>query len=134
MRIMTRRRGAPRTTEREDPLSFVLRSRPAREILEVLEGHSLMIPLEVQKTVNVHPETFRRIISNLDAYALVSVRAMGDRAGVRRGPANSFRIPIGIEITKGGKRLLQVAHTVRQIVERNARLLPESSAEHWLRA
>ncbi len=131
---MATRRGAPRLVEREDPLSFVLRNRPAREVLEQLQGKPLMIPVDLRKTLGLHPETFRRLVSDLDEFALINVRALPGLRGVGRKRSAIFRVRVGIEITKTGRSLLTVTRDVRSAVRRHAKLLPESSAEHWLPA
>jgi hypothetical protein len=129
---VTRPRGAPRLTEREDPLSFVLRNRGARELLEALEGQPLMTPLALRKSVQVHPETFRRLVFALDEFALVSIRASPRRSRLRHDRPRSLRIPIGLELTVLGKNLLDITREVRETVRRHSRNLPEASATHWL--
>ena len=131
---MAKRRGAPSLVEREDPLSFVLRNRPAREILERLQGQPLLIPIDLRKSVGIHPETFRRVVFDLDRFALISIRALPRPKSRNRPRSHSLRIPIGIELSPGGKNVLRVTRGVRATVQRHARLLPESSTEHWLPA
>jgi hypothetical protein len=121
-------------TEREDPLSFVLRNRPAREVLEELQAKSLMIPLDLRKSVGLHPETFRRLVSDLDEFALVTIRALPRARKGHRRARGVLRIPIGVEITETGRNLLEVTRGVRATVQRHARLLPAASADHWLLA
>lgn len=121
-------------TEREDPLSFVLRNRPAREVLERLQGKPLMIPVELRKAVGVHPETFRRLVSDLDDFALINIRAFPGQRRVGRKRSGILTVRIGIEITKTGSDLLEVTHDVRATVKRHAKSLPDASAEHWLPA
>jgi hypothetical protein len=121
-------------TEREDPLSFVLRNRPAREVLEQLQGKPLMIPIDLRKSVGLHPETFRRLVSDLDEFALITIRALPRPREARRRTPGVLRIPVGVEITDTGRNLLEVTRGVRETVRRHARLLPEASAEHWLLA
>lgn len=126
------KRGAPRLAEREDPLSFVLRNRPAREVLERLRGEPLMIPITIRKAVGVHPETFRRIVSELDDFKLISIRAL-PRVHSKHGQrVISLRWPAGIELTRQGEAVLDLTSGVRGWVRRHSRLLPDSSAKHWL--
>jgi hypothetical protein len=129
---MAQRLGAPRLTEREDPLSFLLRSRPAREILERLEGHPFVIPLPLRKSIGIHPEAFRRIISELNEFALISIRPLPHQEPGRGRSRGILRIPIGIELTKTGRNLLLVTRAARRRVRKYAELLPYPSAEHWL--
>lgn len=129
-----KRRGAPRVTEREDPLTFVLRNRPAREILERLSGKPSMIPINLRKEIGAHPETFRRAVSNLDDFALISIRTFPRRASEHRPRENPLRPPTAVKLTERGENVLEVARGVRALVQRRAGLLPESSAEHWLSA
>jgi hypothetical protein len=131
---MAARRGAPRLIDREDPLSFVLRNRSAREVLERLSGQPLMVPLQVRKDVGVHPETFRRLLSDLDEFALISVRSFPRRRPVHPPRAMALRLARGIQLTRQGENVLELAREVREAVRRRAPLLPESSTEHWLSA
>lgn len=93
-----------------------------------------MIPLDVRKAIEVHPETFRRLVSDLDDYALISTRALPRRRSKHRPRVTPLRQPIVIGLTRRGENVLEVARGVRELVRRRARLLPESSAEHWLPA
>jgi hypothetical protein len=93
-----------------------------------------MIPLDLRKSVGVHPEAFRRLISDLDEFALVSIRALPRRKPTMHRRSDVLRIPIGIELTSTGRNVLQLTQGVRDTVRRHSRLLPEASAEHWLPA
>ena len=128
-----RTRGAPRLTAREDPLTFILRDKPGRELLEKLRPRPFMIPVDLRKSVGMHPETFRRLIAYLSEYGLVMVRAVPG-ARFRRVAHGLASIRIGIEVTPTGKALLDVAKAVRSTVRQHSRALPEASAEHWLPA
>lgn len=129
---MMPRRGAPRLTEREDPLSFVLRNTAARKVLERLDGNPIMIPIELRKSVGLHPETFRRLISDLDEFALIGVRALPGQQRLGRKRSAIFSVRIGIEITRSGSKVLHIANLVRATVRRHAGDLPPVSLEHWV--
>jgi predicted ArsR family transcriptional regulator len=92
----------------------------------------LMIPLHVRKDLGVHPEAFRRLLSDLDAFDLISVRAMPRRRPVHLPRAMPLRLARGIELTRQGENVLELAREVRETVRRWAPLLPVSSSEHWL--
>src|SRR5580658_10988211 len=115
---MTRGRGAPRLTEREDPLSFILRNRPAREVLERLQGQPLMIPITVRKSVGVHPEAFRRLVGDLNEFALISIRPFPRERLQGRRSRGLLQVPIGIELTRTGENLLEITREVRKSVSR----------------
>jgi|SRR5580658_972322 hypothetical protein len=129
---MSKRRGAPRLIEREDPLSFVLRNRPAREILEQLQGKPLTISMKIRKSIGIHPESFRRLVSDLGEFNLVSIRELPKQRRVHPPTATPLRLPLGLELTPQGENVLQITGRIRSLVQREARLLPESSAENWL--
>ena len=93
-----------------------------------------MIPIELRKSLGVHPETFRRLVSDLDEFALIDIRALPGQETVGRKRPAIFKVRIGIEITNTGRRLLEVTRDVRTTVQRHAKRLPEESAEHWLPA
>jgi hypothetical protein len=131
---MTKRRGAPRLIEREDPLSFVLRNRPAREVLERLKGQPLMIPIQIRKAIDIHPEAFRRLVSDLDDFDLISTRVLPRRRSRHAAGALALRQPIGMSLTPRGQNVLEVAQGVRRLVRRQAHLLPKSTVAHWLPA
>ncbi len=90
-----------------------------------------MVPLQVRKDLDVHPETFRRLISDLNEFELISARLIPPKRPMPRRGAMSFHRPIGIELTERGSRVLEVAREVRKTVIRHARLLPKSSVERW---
>lgn len=131
--MMARTSGAPHLVEREDPLSFVLRNRPAREVLERLSGRPFMVPLTVRKSMMVHPETFRRVLADLEGFDLISKHPLTTPRPVHRPKAMSLRVDLGIKVTRRGENVLNVARIAREAVQRHARLLPRSSATHWLR-
>lgn len=91
-----------------------------------------MITMTVRKSVNVHPETFRRLIADLDEFALISIRPMPRRRSRHLPSAMRLVRPLGIRLTREGEGVLQIARSVRADVRRHAELLPKSSAENWL--
>lgn len=130
---MLKTSGAPKLVEREDPLSFVLRNRPAREVLERLSGKPFMIPLVIRKSMEVHPETFRRVLADLEGFALISKHPLSTPRRKNRPRAMPLRVDLGIKVTRCGENVLSAARIAREAVKRHARFLPESSATHWLR-
>jgi len=110
----------------------VLRNRPAREVLERLAGKPLMIPIEIRRTTGLHPETLRRLLTNLDDFDLVSMRPLPLGS---RGPSRTvrpLRVDLSVTLTKEGENVLRISREVRRAVVRRAALLPKSSTENWL--
>lgn len=132
MRPVARRRGAPRVVERDDPLTFVLRNRPADDFLEKLLGKPPMIPATIRKSVGIHPESFRRLASNLHEFSLISIQPRRASAASTKRIRVMVRPQIEIQLTKEGENVLSVAHAVRASVRRNRRLLSPASLRHWL--
>jgi hypothetical protein len=93
-----------------------------------------MIPLTLRKEVGIHPEAFRRLISDLDEFALISIRALPRQRSSGRRTPGILRVPVRIEMTATGRNVLEVTGQVRDAVKRHARLLPASCARHWLTA
>jgi hypothetical protein len=125
------RRGAPPLTEREDPLTFILRSRPAHDVLEKLAQERLMVALDVRKDLGIHPEAFRRLIADLDEFALVRVTVpQHSRNSVGR-PLLSLHRRVNLGLTPRGMGLLRVARSVRRLVQRQINRLPPKSRTHW---
>jgi hypothetical protein len=93
-----------------------------------------MIPVRVRKSVGLHPETFRRLVSDLDEFALINIRAFPGQRAVGRKRPEILTVRVGIQITKTGSKLLEVTRDVRATVRRHAKSLPEASTEHWLPA
>jgi hypothetical protein len=112
----------------------VLRNRRAREVLEQLEGKSHMVPSDVRKSVGMHPEAFRRLVSDLEAFALITIRALPGQRNAATTRSRTFTIRIGIEISRTGSKLLAVTRDVRITVGRHAKSLPETSLVHWVDA
>jgi predicted ArsR family transcriptional regulator len=118
-------------TEREDPLAFVLRSRPARETLERLAAEPLMVALDLRKTLGMHPEAFRRMIADLDEFALVSVTVPPTSPRSAGRPMLSLQRRVNLGLTPRGEGLLRVARSVRRLVQRQIRQLPPKSRTYW---
>jgi hypothetical protein len=131
---MARRKGAPRLTESEDPVVFVLRNRPAQNALETLRGQPRMTPLTLRKATDTHPEKFRRLISGLNDVALISIRALPQARPKRGRRSLTFQVPIGIGLTRTGDNVVTLANEIRDHVRRRQELLPGASEHHWLRA
>lgn len=129
---MSGRRGAPRVTEREDPLTFVLRNRPAADFLEILLGKPPMVLIDIRREVGGHPESFRRLASNLLEYELVEVRRPSRTPRANRARPMFLPPPVGLVLTERGNKVLTVARGIRDEVRRQANLLPDSSLAHWL--
>jgi hypothetical protein len=91
-----------------------------------------MVPSELRKEVGLHPETFKRLVADLDEFALMAVRAMPGQQGLGRKRSGSLTVRIGLEITESGTRLLDVVRDVRATVQRHVKSLPDSSVQHWL--
>lgn len=93
-----------------------------------------MIPIDLRKSVGLHPETFRRLVSDLDEFALIRVRALPGQGTTGRKRPDVLRVRIGIEISHSGSKVLGVSREVRATVRRHADSLPVSSRGHWLPA
>lgn len=118
--------------ERDDPLTFVLRNRPADDFLELLLGKPPMIPLAIRRSVRIHPESFRRLVSNLHEFSLIAIRTRPYHSrSTGSGPA-PLRPQVEVSLTRQGKNVLTVARAVHESVSRQGRLLPAASQRRWL--
>ena len=82
--------------------------------------------------MGVHPETFRRLVANINEFALISIRAL---PGVRsRGLERTQprKVPMGLELTPIGEKTLLLIREARKVVRCYAHRLPAASFGHWL--
>lgn len=91
-----------------------------------------MIPMDLRKAIGVHPETFRRTVSDLGEFSLISVRALPRKRLSHRQRVLALQRPLGIKLTQSGQNVLELATDVRELVRRREGLLPESSIARWL--
>jgi len=101
-------------------------------VLEHLQGQPLTVPVTLRKSMGLHPETFRRLILDMNEFALISIRAMPGARWKRERTGRRLSIPIGIELSPMGEDLLEITRDVRETIRRHAPRLPESSVKNWL--
>ena len=91
--------------ERTDVVAYLLSHSDALSIIRVVRDGRPHPPEDVRKTLNLHPEAFRRARQVLSAHGLISVHA-AKGATWRETPAGHLSLRVVIELGPRAKSIL----------------------------
>ncbi len=115
-----------------DPLTWVIQNPHAPVILENLRDGKPHSPVEVRKSADIHPESFRLALHGLELYDLVWMRAAKGAKWEKHTRGRSIRI--AVELSPKGARMLQFLDKFRALVRTSAPDLSRATTARWLEA
>ena len=116
----------------DDPLTWVIQNPHAPVILENLRDGKPHDPVEVRRSADIHPESFRLALHGLELYDLVWMRAAKGARWAKHPRGRSIRV--AVELSPKGTRMLQFLDQFSALVRRSAPDLPRATTARWLEA
>lgn len=116
----------------DDPLTWVLQNPHAPVILESLRDGAPHDPVEVRKSADIHPESFRLALHALELYDLVWMRAAKGAKWENSPRGRSIRM--AIELSPKGTHMVRFLDQFRALVRKSAPELPRATTARWLEA
>jgi DNA-binding HxlR family transcriptional regulator len=117
----------------KDPAAFLIRSDSALSVLMQLRDGRPRSPPELRRTLgNMHPQILRETVDHLSTLGLAHLRVLPGSKPTKA--ATGVALPVVLQITSKGQRVLDHLDHYRALVRKDRALLPASTIQRWLEA